>query len=248
MALIVQKFRLVFGMVLVLALAACATPEVAQGVSDPYEVENRQRHDMNRDLDRFILRPGSNAYGTALPEPVRQGVNNFASNLSMPSVVMNDLLQGRIDDAAHNSIRFLLNSTIGLAGLLDLGTKNGLELRDSDFGETLYVWGLREGPYLELPVVGPSTTRHAFGRVVDLFTNPVSYMVARPEAYIPPAAKLGSALGNRYRYGDTIDSVLYESADSYTQARLFYLENRRFRLGSSKAEDDVYDIYEDLYD
>jgi len=248
MGRIVQKLRL-FGLAgLLVALSACATPEVAQGLNDPYEIENRQRHALNRDLDRYVLRPGSNAYGGILPQPVRQGVGNFASNLSMPSVVMNDLFQGRIDDAAHNSLRFLLNTTIGLGGLLDLGTQNGLELRDSDFGETLYVWGLREGPYLELPGVGPSTTRHAFGRVVDLFTNPVSYMVSTPEAYIPPAAKLGSVLGNRYRYGATIDSMLYESADSYTQARLLYLENRRYRLGSAGTTEEVYDIYEELYE
>lgn len=237
-----------FALVCVSLLSACGTPQAARGINDPYEVENRQRHAFNRAVDRNILRPTSNAYGDTLPEPVRQGVGNFASNLTLPGVVVNDLLQGQIDDAAHNATRFLFNTVFGLGGLLDLGTKHGLELRDADFGETLYVWGVGEGTYLELPFVGPSTSRHAVGRVVDLFTNPLTWVLDPPEAYIPPTAHLVSRVGDRYRYSTTVDSILYESADSYAQARLLYLENRRFRLGSAGAEEDIYDLYEDLYE
>ena len=232
---------------LTLGLAACATPEVARGVNDPYEAENRQRHQINRDLDQYLLKPTSGAYGAVLPEPVRQGVSNFATNLGLPSVILNNLLQGKIDDAAHNSVRFLFNSTIGLGGLIDIGTNNGLDLRDSDFGETLYVWGAREGPYLEMPVIGPTTTRDFFGKVVDTVIDPVGWTLKSPERYIPTIASTASRVGDRYRFSDTVDSVLYESADSYTQARLLFLENRRFELGAT-TQDDIYDQYEALYD
>lgn len=230
-----------------LGLSACGAPPVSKGVQDPYEAENRIRHEGNRAIDRALLRPASGAYGSIIPGPVRDGVSNVAENLSLPSVVLNDLLQGRIDDAAHNTIRFVLNTTIGLGGVLDLGTQNGLELRESDFGETLHVWGAREGPYLELPVLGPSTTRDFFGKAVDLVINPLNFVIQKPEAYVAPVASAASRVGDRYRYSSTVDSVLYESADSYTQARLIYLENRRYALGAT-SDDDVYDLYEDLYD
>ena len=121
--------------------------------------------------------------------------------------------------------------------------------------ETLYVWGAAEGPYVELPVVGPATRRDAVGRVVDMFTNPLTYSLPSPEKYYSTGAKLASRLGDRGRYSETVDSILYESADSYSQARLIYLQNRRFELGSSVGgdaadpySDDPYsDIYEDPY-
>ncbi|MFT6451189.1 MAG: phospholipid-binding lipoprotein MlaA [Halocynthiibacter sp.] len=247
MKLTVNKILILPMLALVLGLSACGAPQVAQGVHDPYEAENRIRHEANRAIDRALLKPASGAYGSIIPGPVRDGVSNVAQNLSMPSVVLNDLLQGRIDDAAHNSLRFLLNTTIGIGGLFDFGSKNGLELRDSDFGETMHVWGAREGPYLELPVLGPSTTRDVFGKAVDLVINPLNFVIKKPEAYVAPVASVASRVGDRYRYSSTVDSVLYESADSYTQARLIYLENRRYALGAT-SDDSVYDLYEDLYD
>lgn len=247
MKLTMNKLLILPMLALVLGLSACGAPPVTQGVFDPYEAENRVRHEGNRALDRGLLKPASGAYGSIIPGPVRDGVSNVAENLSLPSVVLNDILQGRIDDAAHNSIRFLLNTTIGIGGLFDFGTNNGLELRDSDFGETLHVWGAREGPYLEIPVLGPSTTRDAFGKAVDLVINPLNFIVKKPEAYIAPVSSVASRVGDRYRYSATVDSVLYESADSYTQARLLYLENRRYQLGAT-SDDSVYDLYEDLYD
>lgn len=237
-------------LLLVVVLSACAGPDVAGGVFDPYETQNRRTHEFNRSLDQVLLRPASNAYGGILPEPVRNGVANFANNLSLPGTVLNDLLQFNLGDAAHNSVRFIVNSTIGLGGILDPAVHAGVAARDSDFGETLHVWGVKEGAYVELPFVGPSTSRDTVGMLVDLVIDPLNVLVPAPEVYLAPVASVASTVGDRYRFSGTVDSILYESADSYLQSRLFYLENRRFSLGGSgeEAEEDLYDLYEESYE
>jgi len=231
-------------------LSACATPEVTSGIYDPYEESNRKTHERNRKVDRNVLRPVAYEYGQNVPEPIRIGIGNFSDNLSLPKSIVNDILQLQLDDAIHNSVRFLVNTTIGLAGVLDPGSKIGLEARDSDFGQTLHVWGFNEGAYLELPAFGPSTTRDAVGKGVDLFLNPLGYVVRKPESYAMPVSGVLNRLGDRYRFGAMLDSVLYESADSYAQTRLLYLENRRFQLsgGLQQNDEDLYEIYEESYE
>lgn len=249
-----RAVRLLAPLTLVLALSACGPAPMATGINDPYEASNRRVHAFNKTLDRNFVSPGADAYGSTIPEPVRNGVTNFAGNIDLPRVVVNDLLQGNIEDAAHNTVRFVLNTTIGLGGLLDPATEFGVAPRPSNFGETLYVWGLREGRYLELPVLGPSTERDAAGRVVDFVLNPLRYNL--PDAERDAAAALGlfSRFNDRYRFSATVDSVLYDSADSYAQARLLYLQNRRFQLGgtagidySGATGDPGFDPYEDPY-
>lgn len=235
---------------LLLAMVACAGPETPGGVFDPYETQNRAVHEFNLSVDRALLKPASNAYGGILPEPVRNGVANFANNLSLPGTVLNDLLQLNIQDAAHNTVRFIVNSTIGLGGILDPAVHAGVPARDSNFGETLHVWGAKEGAYLEVPFVGPTTTRDTVGIIVDLVIDPLNTLVPPPEVYVAPVASLASTVGNRYRFRGTVDSILYESADSYSQARLLYLESRRFELNGAdeQGDDDLYDLYEESYE
>lgn len=237
------------GMVLATTLTACAAPEVAQGINDPYETQNRAVHEANKTIDRTVLKPLSGGYGNGVPAPVRQGVGNFAGNLSLPGSIVNDILQANIDDAVSNGVRLLINTTFGIGGLFDPATAWGLPARDSDFGETLHVWGFAEGHYVELPLLGPSTKRDAIGSVVDLFTNPLSYMSPSPERYAGPVSSAVSKVGDRYRFGDTIDAILYDSADSYAQARLLYVESRRFELGGGTVGDafEGYDDYDDFY-
>ena len=141
-------------------------------------------------------------------------------------------------------MRFVINSTLGFGGLFDVASDFGIEDHETDFGETLHVWGAGEGAYVELPFLGPSTQRDAVGKVVDLFTNPLSYTLDDPESYYGPVASVASGLGNRGRFSDTIDSILYDSADSYAQARLIYLQNRRFELGQEDqgAEIDPFEL------
>ena len=233
-------------------LAACSAP-VASGINDPYEDENRTRHEFNRKLDRALLRPAGRGYVSALPVPVQDGVSNFADNLGEPSHFVNHVLQGDVEGAVMNTLRFAVNSTVGLGGLIDIAGELGMPEFKTDFGETLYTWGVPEGAYVELPVLGPSTQRDTMGRIVDVFTNPLTNTLPNPEAGYARGARIAARLGDRGRFGDMVDSVLYESADSYAQSRLIYLQNRRFELAGDAAYDDPYAAadnpnYEDPYD
>lgn len=226
--------------VAMVVLSACSPMPVTQGIVDPHEATNRQTHQFNRNLDSALVRPASNAYGGAIPEPVRNGVGNFTANLSLPSIILNDLFQVRIGDAMTNTVRFAVNTTIGLGGLIDVAGAGGIHAVPTDFGETLEHFGVGEGSYHELPVIGPSTDRHTVGRIVDLLINPVNWILpANRQVYALGLSAL-SALGDRYRYSGLVDSLLYESEDSYAQARELYLQTRRFRV-TGELSDDVYD-------
>lgn len=218
-------------------LTACGPAPQASGINDPLEPMNRAVHGVNKGLDKALLRPGSKAYGI-VPEPVRQGVSNVADTLDLPGNMANHMLQGRLDHAAIDFLRFGVNVVFGLGGTIDFATAAGMERNDTDFGETLHVWGVGEGPYVEMPGFGPSTARDAVGTVVDIVMNPVSRAASGDAKTAATVAKLLAMLNDRGRYSNTVDSVLYDSADSYAQARLLYLQNRRFELsrGASPAE------------
>jgi phospholipid-binding lipoprotein MlaA len=237
----------------VFLLAACASTvssTEAGGVFDPFEKQNRKIHAFNRGLDKALVRPAARGYSALLPDPIEDSIGNFAENLGQPSVIVNSLLQGNFKGAGLSTTRFLTNTVLGFAGFVDAAAEFKVPEHSTDFGETLYTWGAGEGAYVELPALGPSTVRNTTGKVVDLFTNPLSYAVNSPDKYYGTAASVASRLSDRGRYRDTIDSILYESADSYAQARLIYLQNRRFGLGDETANDstDPYsDPYEDPY-
>lgn len=237
---------------LALMLAACGPAAVPSGIDDPNEAQNRQVHAFNRAVDRNLLRPTATTYSSVLPEPVERGISNFASNLDAPGDVVNNLLQFRIGKAAENTMRFAINSTIGIGGLFDPATALGVAGDPTDFGETMHIWGAPEGEYVEVPFLGPSTGRDVAGLVVDVALNPVRLALPQPEAGYATATKIASGLSNRARFSDTVDAILYESADSYAQARLLYLQNRRFELGqdASGADagfEDPYTDFEDPY-
>ncbi|MDJ1009121.1 MAG: VacJ family lipoprotein [Paracoccaceae bacterium] len=231
------------------ALAACSTPDEPVEIYDPYEADNRQSHEFNRNVDSLALRPAATGYGTLVPVPVRMGVSNFSANLGIPGTIVNDLLQGSFGDAAHNSFRFVLNSTLGLGGLFDVATPGGFEERSADFGQTLAVWGAPEGAYLDVPLFGPRTERALAGNIVDIVLNPVNYVFGPEYAMVIYGAGAATVLDDRYVLGDTLDAILYESADSYALLRSLYLQNRRFELNQSgtAGPDLAFDPYEDLY-
>lgn len=243
--------RIVAGLALV-TLAACATPgpgDAPDEIFDPYEAQNRKVHERSKAFDKKVLRPVALSYARTVPEPAQEMVGNFAGNLSVPGAVVNQVLQADLEGAFRNSIRFGLNSTLGFAGVFDVASEFGITEDDADFGQTLAVWGVPEGAYLELPVLGPSTERDAVGRVVDFVINPTR-LIPAPESYYLTGARFVARIGDRGRFASTVDSVLYESADSYVQARLLYLQNRRFEVGgaddeTSEAEDIA--IFEELY-
>ena len=245
------------GLALVLSACGPATLPPGDTIADLDEAQNREVHDFNVAVDRAILRPTAEAYGTVVPRPVRQGVSNFSSNLSQPGYVINDLLQLQLDDAVVNTFRFAINSTVGLGGLFDPASALGLAARETGFSETLHVYGVPEGDYMELPVFGPSTTRDTLGSMVDFAANPVRVFVDSPQIDYVRGANAADVLNSRHELGDSIDSLLDDSADSYAALRSIYLQNRRFELRGTdfSAEaplgdptlDPYFDPYNDPY-
>lgn len=219
-------------------LGACTAAPPPAAINDPFEQSNRDVHEWNKRLDSAFSGGGS-AERTPVPEGIALPVRNFAANSGLPSAVVNGILQGDIGGAATNTFRFMLNTTIGIGGILDPAGAIGLHEEETDFGETLHVWGVPEGAYLELPVLGPSTERDATGRVVDMVLNPLERLAGPDVALAGTVSRLADNIIDRRNFGSTIDDVLYGSADSYAQSRLIYLQNRRFELGIEAPSTDV---------
>lgn len=245
---VVQKshFAALAAVFALLTMAACTRDPGTAAFNDPFEAQNRAVHDVNAEVDRLLLRPTSLVYESGLPKPVQQGISNFSDNFETPGMMVNNLLQGDVEHLVENTFRFVINTTIGIGGVMDAADAIGMGRTSTDFGETLHVWGVQEGAYLELPFYGPSTERDAAGLLVDLVLDPLGFVLPKPEKYLGTITKLASKVGDRGRYSDTVDSILYDSADSYAQARILYLQNRRFELGQA-VPSDTFDPYEDPY-
>ena len=232
-------------------VAACSAPSAEQRASgepfDPYEKTNRKVHSFNTGLDRVILRPASQGYVTVVPNELVSSLSAFADNLSMPGNAVNALLQGDVRTFGRAIGRFALNSTIGLGGLADAASEFGIAEVDTDFGETLSVWGVREGAFVMLPLLGPSTERDAVGTVVDFFLNPLDFAIDDKANNLGAYAQVVQRLGDRGQFSDTVDSILYDSADSYAQLRVIYLQNRRFELAGDEEQEYI-DPYEELFE
>lgn len=234
-------------MLVTFAATACTAPPPRAEINDPDEELNRKTHSFNKGVDQYILRPIATATVKPGGGPVSRGVVNFARNLSGPTDILNSLLQLRLGRAVENTLKFAINTTVGVGGLFDVAQKMGIEGNDTDFGETLHVWGFGEGRYLDAPFVGPTTTRDLTGLIVDIAVNPLQIWLPEPESYVGTVAGAASAVIDRGRFVDTVDSILYESADSYAQARILYLQNRRYQLGQTVGDDTLIDPYEDPY-
>ena len=215
-------------------MSACRAP-LEDGISDPYEASNRQTHEINKSLDKNIIRPMAIIYGDITPIKLQSVVNNMSMNFSLPRYSMNYILQGELMNASRSSMKFLVNSTLGVGGIYDFSSQLGLTSEKTDFGETMAKWGFREGPYLEILVLGPSNQRDGIGKLVDLVLDPVSLIGVGAKS-AATATSVAFGLSARSQFRESIDSILYESADSYAQSRLFFLQNRRYELGTNKTE------------
>jgi phospholipid-binding lipoprotein MlaA len=228
------------------SLSACSVAPDGSSSHDPYETRNREVHAFNKSLNDSVSGGDEDASDAPLVHPdISAMVINFADNTSAPGMVLNGLLQGDIAGAATNTFRFVLNTTVGIGGLFDPADAIGLAEVDTDFGHTLSVWGVPEGAYLELPVLGPSTERDLAGRVVDMVVDPLGRYGTPAQNNAATVAGITARILKQDQYAETIDSVLNESADSYTQTKLIYLQNRRYELGLDAAEE--IDPYADLY-
>jgi phospholipid-binding lipoprotein MlaA len=223
-----------------------APPARAQdNENDPLEPFNRAVFQVNLFLDRLILKPVAIMYRNATPEFVRDGVDNFLANLRTPVVLANDLLQGQFEQGRLTLGRFMLNTIIGVGGLVDVGGLVGMpERRDEDFGQTLAVHGVGPGPYLMLPLLGPSNPRDAAGRVVDLAFDPLFFFAPTSVSI----ARFGvQTVSFREHNIETFDDLERSSLDLYAATRTLVRQLRanEIRNGAPAPIEDIYN--EDVY-
>lgn len=227
----------VLAVAIVLSLCACATPPAEpkalaefERINDPLEPLNRDILDFNFFADRTVIKPAAQAYEAVVPEKGRDAVRHFLDNLNEPIVFANTLLQGQFKRAHDTFARFLMNSMFGLGGTLDLATSTGLEKQTGDFGQTLYTWGVRDGPYVMLPILGPSTVRDSVGRGVDIYADPFGQLAG---IYHESVANYGRYLVNGIdvRQRDRVLDELQKNAlDPYAELRSLFRQHRAQEL------------------
>lgn len=201
-------------------LAGCAhTP--AYEPADPLEPVNRKIYAFNRTADRYILRPVAKTYVDVTPQPARSGIHNFLANLGYPVTIVNALLQGKFGQAGRDTGRFLINTTAGIGGLIDVATPVGLNENDEDFGQTLGYWGVGPGWYLMLPLLGPSTNRGLVGQLADGVTTPERLLETRTQ-YVLTAVDVIDRRAQLL----SADGFLEQQVDEYVALRTVYLERR----------------------
>lgn len=224
-----------------LTLSACATTEE----EDPMEGFNRGVHAFNTVLDKGIIRPVAKGYRYITPDGVRERVGNFSDNLREPVNMLNSFLQGDMQQGLTSFWRFALNSTVGILGINDVATSAGLKERREDFGQTMAVWGSGSGPYIVLPVLGPSNGRDVIGKVVDWFTNPFNYYLETDDAIY---LALGQGLVERERLIDPIDDIYNDSLDPYVTFRSMYSQLRHAQIENRHSEFDKSNETPDQYE
>jgi phospholipid-binding lipoprotein MlaA len=238
-----RPFRLFFALVLPL-LAACATPPPAsqpealaayRETNDPLEPTNRVLYEVSNDIADVSLSPAARAYRWALPEPVRNSVANVLSNLGSPIRFANDVMQTKSRRSGDTLMRFLINSTIGIGGIFDIAGGWGYPAHPSDFGMTLAVWGVPAGPYLFLPLLGPSDPRDAVGFGVDTAGNPVRALGSGPAIIAFNWATLGTTTVSAYAQNlPAINEVKRTALDPYATFRSLYRQHRQAQIEAAK--------------
>lgn len=230
---LLRKWRVVFVFAAFVSLAGCASggterADAAEEVSDPIEPFNRYVFEVNKLLDEIMFKPLAWWYRIGVPDPVQTGVTNFLANLRSPWTAVNDLFQGEMDRFLTTVLRFLVNSTFGIAGLFDPASSWGLANHDEDAGQTLAVWGAGDGPYMVLPIFGPSNVRDTVGLILDSALDPVNWIARGPAdaAWFPTARGGLSGLDSRTRNLDTIDQLQKGSVDFYATIRSVYKQRR----------------------
>ena len=232
----------------VIALSGCAstTAQEAGATNDPLMGFNRAMHGFNKGVDTYVVRPAAQGYDAVVPETVKHVVNNELRFLQLPGSFANSVLQGDFERAGDTAARFFTNATLGGLGLLDPATELGIAEHDEDFGQTLAVWGVDSGPYLELPLLGPSTLRDTAALPLDFALDPLAYVGSgSTTAAVIAARRPVQIVDTRYRFFDLIDEVLYESEDSYVAVRNAYLQRRRNAiLNGNVTQEALPDIYD----
>lgn len=224
---------------LALALGACSTPSpesLAQ--NDPWEKTNRDIFDFDIKVDHAVARPIAKGYRDVVPEFARDGVHNFLANLNSPVTLANDVLQGEGDKATDTFGRIVINSTVGIGGLIDVATKLGIPYHNNDFGTTLGKNGVYEGSYMVLPFVGPSQPRDLVGTGVDIAFDPLTYARFHgSDTWMVVRFGIG-ILDTRTAQLDAVETIERSSIDFYATSRNLYRQSRDSRLNDGKANQD----------
>jgi phospholipid-binding lipoprotein MlaA len=223
-------------------LSGCATKPPAddpdaiadfQQTNDPLEPTNRVFYAINNGIDTVILRPAAQAYRFAVPGVVREGVHNVLANIGTPVLLVNDMLEGKPRRAGDTAMRFLINTTAGGLGIFDVATKWGYPEHDADFGMTLANWGVPEGPFLFLPVLGPSDPRDAIGFGTDILIDPFTWVGGSHDTGLTVFnwTRYGlNAVDARERVLDPIDQIKKTALDPYATFRSLYRQHRTAQI------------------
>ncbi|MBT8520220.1 VacJ family lipoprotein [Polynucleobacter paneuropaeus] len=230
------KRLIAFGLLVSMVGCASIPAGVPPSPDDPWEPFNRSVFEFNEGLDKYVLKPVVSGYRFVLPEFIREGIYNFFSNYNDIYTALNNLLQGKPDYAFNDLMRVVVNTTMGLGGLIDLATPGGLEKHKEDFGQTFGVWGIPSGPYVVLPFFGPSSVRDTFGTVADLETD---YLFK----YIPDVGLRNSLTGLRivnarntyYEAGDLLDGA---AIDKYSFLRDAYIQRRKYQINEGRDDEE----------
>lgn len=238
-------FEILSSAALLLSTAACVTAPGSsrQAELDKYEQANRKIYSFNRKLDKAVIRPTTVAYRTVVPAAARRGASNALDNVDEPLTFINALLQGKIKTAFRAVDRFAINSTLGVGGLADHATDMGLPRQKEDFGQTLAAWGVGSGPYLMLPLLGPSTLRDTFGFGVDTVTDPFARFQKRTlemSSLERNGVTAFEAIDLRSRLIDTADPLLEGALDEYAIVRSAYLQQRITDIYDGDPPEDIY--------
>lgn len=221
-----------------LAGCASASPE-ALAANDPFEQANRAALKRNAIIDKYFVIPTVGLYFLIVPEPGRRGVHNFLGNLSLPTIFVNDMLQGELSRAGHSAWRLVINSTIGLGGVMDPATKIGIPPHGEDFGQTLAVWGVGEGPYLVLPFIGPSNPRDAGGMAADILIDPTNQIHFKQHIWWDAGRIYFTLLDLKGQTYETLQGIQRSSVDYYSSLRSLYrqLRTEQIRNGRKAGEE-----------
>ena len=253
------RVRLFFVGCCVALLGACATPPSGdpeayaewQATNDPLEPLNRGIFDVNVAVDRALIRPLAKGYRWVFPNFMRDAIKNVMDNLGEPLNFANAVLQGRFDRAGKAAGRLLVNSTVGVAGLIDVADTIGLRPVDEDFGQTLAVWGSGEGAYLVLPILGPSSVRDGLGQGVDFFVNPLYHALDNAGLeWIGWTMAAVNGIDQRSRYIEMLDEIERSSVDFYAAIRSLYRQRREdlIKNGDASSVDPFFGHSEDFLD
>jgi phospholipid-binding lipoprotein MlaA len=225
-----------------LAAPGLAHAQDAAAAADPWEGFNRDMFAVHDSIDQAVLEPVARGYRAVTPRPLRRGVLNFLRNLRGPVIFANDVLQGEVGRAGVTVMRFGINTTIGVAGVFDPATSMGLERHDEDFGQTLAVWGVDAGPYLFVPLFGPTNVRDGAGRIVDVVFDPLSWARGEDADLWRASRTVAAGLAAREQVLDAVDDIRANSVDPYGAIRTSYNLLRQSAIQNGRT--DVQDLPE----